>query len=188
MGLNIGGNSGDGIFTNTRTIMTVTNLSDQYPDACVELVFEPVPKRDGGEWTPRMRIFGKYNRKGTELEFGSVFKIARLVEKIGLWKGSFNPDGTIPDSALESLIGKQCVTLDYPGRDKNGEARSQTYQLVAALEERVKGGMKVPGAQWLRDKFDADVAGGYIKDFAGEGSQDFPSVSTHAVTPEEELI
>jgi len=173
MALTVGGNrnAGDGVFVNTRTIVGVENLSGQYDaDVTLKLFFEPVQKRDGSSFEPNMMLFGKYVRdaKGEVSAWGSAFKIERLLSRVGQWNKTVNPDGSIPDEALEALIGKQCVVLQYP-TVKNGKKYMQNYQMIAApVEWDANAKKEIPGADWVRSRFEADVAGGFVKDYTRE--------------------
>jgi hypothetical protein len=188
MTLTVGGRSNaNGVFVNERVIAQVENLSTQFPDATIRLIFEPVPTKDGGSFQPSMILFGKFKRdeKGKITDWGSAFKLSHLLEKVARWQGSIESDGTIPPEALESLIGKACIVLQYPTA-KDGKKYMQNYQMVAATVEWDSGQKKeIPGATWLRSRFFADVEKGYLQDYADEATS-FPP-ATHLLTPDREF-
>jgi hypothetical protein len=182
--LTVGGNgnsAGGGVFINRRVIHGVQNLSGQFDsDVTIKLEFEPIQKRDGsGTFTPQVMLFGKFARDaaGRIEKWGSAFKVQLLLEKVAGWKGTIGEDGKIPDEALEALLGKECFTLSYPAwkkRDGNitNEKVTNTHMLVAGLQMWDSNQRKlVPGDAWLKENFERERAGGYVKDFRDESAE-----------------
>jgi hypothetical protein len=189
MALRIGSNgsgNGTGIFVNRRVITGVENLSGQFnSDITLKLYFEKVQKRDGGDFEPTHMIFANFKKEdgvtgpGRIAGWGQAFKVALLLEKVGSFKGEINEDGTIPDDALESLIGKECFILSYPARHRDkGTKVTNNYQVVAGPQMWDKESRTlIPGDEWLKKEFQREMQGGYVKDFWAEAEP----VSAHAM-------
>ena len=123
-----------------------------------------------------MLVFGDFEKdanKVTKLDgtgapagWGSAFKIDRLINHIGGWKGQLTST-EIPDEALLTLVGKTVYVLSYKQKEpKNDKYPYMTYQVVAAEQEK-KGGVFMDGGDWLREFFEDQVVKGKVKNYAG---------------------
>lgn len=168
-------NSSNGIFVNRRIITGVENLSGQYgSDITLKLYFERVQKRGGGDFEPTHMMFANFKREAAEngiagkiTGWGQAFRVALLLEKVGGYRGEIQENGTIPDEALESLIGRECFVLSYPARHREkGTKVTNNYQVVAGPQmwDRDARGL-IPGDEWLLKEFARELKGGYVRDY-----------------------
>lgn len=164
---------GKGIFINEAVIVSIADVSGTTPhpltssvDIGVRLTLEV-----GKDFRPEMLIAGSFkrNESGEVLGWGSAFPIQELFSKLG-YNGTLNPDNSIPDEALETMLGKRFLRLSYVSGEKiNGKPHYSDWNIIATPEE---------GADTLAKRFHASLEKGYPRNYRPEVLDTTPAENT----------
>ena len=178
MALSGGNSSFTGVYYNTGKIQKAVSVSNKS--------YDPISKGyvDGGDkpcdvglvitvdvpgqtFTKDIKVSGNFNPNKPNEWSGSAYSVKIFLENMRLKNWALNDDNSIPDDVLEQLVGKEIGYLRYPGA-KNGDKVTQyTYKNIV-LSSYVYKKLNQTAEQFLRGKYDADVAAGYVKPLADE--------------------
>ncbi|MFZ4622375.1 MAG: hypothetical protein ACOYNS_17565 [Bacteroidota bacterium] len=169
---------GKGVFVNEASIYAIEDVSGTTPhpltnpvDIGVRLTLDI-----GRDFQPEMLIAGNFkkNEIGEIIGWGSAFPVQEFFSKLG-YKGTLNPDNTIPEEALEEVLEKKFLRLSYvSGSKNNGKAHYSDWNIVTSIDD---------GAESLAKRFHSSVAKGYPKNYRPDALDDQP-VANHATESE----
>lgn len=166
-----------GLFINEATIKSARSVSNEdiYKnekpvDVGIEMELEI-----GKTFFPKITIAGNLNLAETGNKmWGSAMKVKIFLSDMRVkWK-ELNPDNSIPQDVLDQLTGLKIMRLQYPAkRSEEGKIRYNTYNRVVLASFKNKEGLDAKA--FLKMKYEADVAGGYVKPLADEGTSFDPA-------------
>ncbi|MFA6468220.1 MAG: hypothetical protein WCW35_04920 [Bacteroidota bacterium] len=154
---------GKGVYINEATIIEVEDVSGTTPQPFIKQVDIGIRLTldIGKTFSTKMLIAGDFKRNENQevTSWGAAFIVQEAFAKLG-YKGSLNPDNSIPDEALESLLDKKFLKLSYvSGVRENGKFYWTDWNNICSVEE---------GAEQLAKRFKASLAKGYPKNYRPE--------------------
>jgi len=180
-----------GVFVNNATIASARSVSNEdiYKNGKPVDVGIDLELEIGKSFKPKMSIAGnlKTAPDGT-VSWSSAMKVKIFLNDMKVsWK-QLNPDNSIPQEILDQLIGKEITRLQYPyAKDETtGKNKYRSYGRVVLASYKDKDGRNAE--QFLRAKYEKDVADGYVKPLADDNLS-FPGAheAVHGVTQDEQV-
>jgi hypothetical protein len=154
------------LFVQTATIigMQATYNNEMFGvmwDVDLSILLDVV-KKNGEVYPYTMNIRANYSKDQQDniLGWGSAFKVSRLFERLEI-SGKVNDDGTIPESCIQNVIGKEiCVLFYRTGVREDGNVKFQAWDVIDIDKQSILA------------EFEVSQSKGYPKNFVPASSEE----------------
>lgn len=178
-----------GIFINEATIKAAFSGSNKYlyqsgvevSDDGKTLMGADAPANDGSkvtdiaivfqldigkEFFPLEKVGGNLNPEKSGWS-GGAMKVKIFLSDMRVKWTTLGPNNEIPQDVLDQFVGKKIMRLQYPyKKNDDGKNMYRSYSRYVLADFKSKDGKDA--RTFLREKYEADVAAGYVKPLVDE--------------------